>query len=322
MLFHEMYGLYFQAVSAVLAEAVEGTLTAARLEEIVRERAFGESVLRLPAALKTWPLLDGELRTPLRRQPSRPLSLLEKRWLKALLLDPRIALFDPPADGLEDAAPLYRPEDFVYFDRYADGDPYQDPGYIRRFRVVLTALREHRRLLLRFQSRRGQRRTLRCVPLRLEYSAKDDKFRLLALHGREASRRVRQNTVNLARLEDCRLLESFDPASVRSPQERQETLTLLLRDQRDAMSRALLHFSHFEKETVRLGDHLYQITLSYDREDETELLIRVLSFGPMLQVTAPESFAALVRERVEKQRAFDGGNGSADGAAGPQTPPA
>ena len=73
MLFHEIYGLYFQAVSAALAEATEGTLTAGRLEEIVRERAFGESVLRLPAALKTWPLLDGTLRTPLRYKPAMPL---------------------------------------------------------------------------------------------------------------------------------------------------------------------------------------------------------------------------------------------------------
>ncbi len=75
MLFHEIYGLYFQAVSAALAEATEGTLTAGRLEEIVRERAFGESVLRLPVALKTWPLLDGTLRTPLRYKPAMPLSL-------------------------------------------------------------------------------------------------------------------------------------------------------------------------------------------------------------------------------------------------------
>ena len=68
------------------------------------------------------------------------------------------------------------------------------------------------------------------------------------------------------------------------------------------MSRALLHFSHFEKETVRLEDRLYQITLRYDHGDETELLIRVLSFGPMLRVLSPDSFAELVRERVERHR--------------------
>ncbi len=311
MLFHEIYGLYFQAVSAALAEATEGTLTAGRLEEIVRERAFGESVLRLPAALKTWPLLDGTLRTPLRYKPAMPLSLLEKRWLKALLLDPRIALFDPPAKGLEDIEPLYRPEDFVFFDRYADGDPYQDFGYIERFRIICKALREHRRLLVRFQSRRGQRQAFRCIPLRLEYSAKDDKFRLLTLIGKGPyqngqPRKLRRATVNLARLESCALLEPYTPEDVQEPKERREILILLLKDERAAMSRALLHFSHFEKETVRLEDRLYQITLRYDHGDETELLIRVLSFGPMLRVLSPDSFAELVRERVERQIDYQG----------------
>ncbi len=46
----------------------------------------------------------------------------------------------------------------------------------------------------------------------------------------------------------------------------------------------------------------YQITLRYDHDDETELLIRVLSFGPMLRVVGPESFISLIRERLVKQK--------------------
>ena len=172
-------------------------------------------------------------------------------------------------------------------------------------------MREHRRLLLRFQSRRGQRQAFRCIPLRLEYSAKDDKFRLLTLIGKGPyqngqPRKLRRATVNLARLESCALLEPYTPEDVQEPKELRETLTLLLKDERAAMSRALLHFSHFEKETVRLEDRLYQITLRYDHGDETELLIRVLSFGPMLRVLSPDSFAELVRERVERQIDYQG----------------
>ena len=119
-------------------------------------------------------------------------------------------------------------------------------------------------------------------------------------------RKLRRATVNLARLESCSLLEPYTPEDVQEPKERRETLTLLLKDERAAMSRALLHFSHFEKETVRLEDRLYQITLRYDHGDETELLIRVLSFGPMLRVLSPDSFAELVRERVERQIDYQG----------------
>ena len=47
------------------------------------------------------------------------------------------------------------------------------------------------------------------------------------------------------------------------------------------------------------------IALRYDRDDETEILIRVLSFGPMLRVTSPESFIDKIRERLVKQRALN-----------------
>jgi predicted DNA-binding transcriptional regulator YafY len=74
-----------------------------------------------------------------------------------------------------------------------------------------------------------------------------------------------------------------------------------LTEQRNAVERAMLHFSHLEKETVRLDGEKYQITLGYDREDETELLIRVLSFGPMLKVISPDSFIEKLKERLQKQ---------------------
>lgn len=43
------------------------------------------------------------------------------------------------------------------------------------------------------------------------------------------------------------------------------------------------------------------MTVWYDKDDETELLIRILSFGPMIRVIEPESFVELVRERIAKQ---------------------
>lgn len=140
MLFHELYGSYFRVVSAVLEEAVSGTLTSHRLGQLVREKAFAESVLTIPAALQggEWPLVDCTMGTPLHHPPTRPLTTLEKRWLKALLLDPRIQLFGVAGDGLEEVESLFIPEMFVYFDRYSDGDPYKDPSYIERFQTVLT----------------------------------------------------------------------------------------------------------------------------------------------------------------------------------------
>lgn len=103
MLFSEIYGSYFNVVAAVLNEAADGTLTASRMTAIVQEKAFAESTLSIPTALKTedWPLLDSDLKSVLQHKPTMPLTSLQKRWLKALLSDPRIALFDPDTTGLE-----------------------------------------------------------------------------------------------------------------------------------------------------------------------------------------------------------------------------
>lgn len=297
MLFSEIYGSYFNVVAAVLSEAAEGGLTERRLTELVQEKAFAESILSIPAALKggEWPLMGEDLEPVIRHRPTMPLTTLQKRWLKALLSDPRVALFGPDAAGLEDIEPLYKPETFIRFDQYADGDPYGDEDYIRRFRVILQAIHEKRRLKIWFHSRTGAQHSAVCTPYRLEYSAKDDKFRLLSAGTRRAY------VVNLARLYSCELLEEYDPDSLQLPRQHMQELVLLLHDERNGLERVLLHFSHFEKETRKLGDRLYQIRLRYDRDDETELLIRVLSFGPVLEVKAPGSFIALVRERLNRQ---------------------
>ena len=303
MLFHEIYGSYFRAVSAVLARACAGTLTGKELTGLVQQYAFGESVLTIPGSLRdgTWPLLTEDLGTPLHHAPAMPLTTLEKQWMKALLSDPRIRLFAPSETGLEDVKPLYRPDTFVYFDRYTDGDPFEDEGYIENFRAVLTALREKRLLKVRFNGHSGVRHRYVCIPRCLEYSAKDDKFRLLA------DVRGQALTVNMARLHRVEVLEPYNGERVKPLRFRERTLVMELTDERNALERVMLHFSDLEKETVRLDDRHYRVTLRYRKEDETELLIRILSFGPMLRLLEPAELVSQLRERLARQMALGAG---------------
>lgn len=109
------------------------------------------------------------------------------------------------------------------------------------------------------------------------------------------------HTINLACARSCELLEEYDAESMQLPQERMCELTMLIHDERNALERVLLHFSHFEKETLKHDNQLYQIKLRYYHDDETELLIRVFSFGPVLEVVSPTAFIDLIRERLNKQ---------------------
>lgn len=298
MLFSEVYGTYFQVLAAVLEQAAQGKLTGEQMYSIIREKGFEESILTIPRNLEdqTWPLLKEDLSTPLKHRPTQPVTTLQKRWMKTLLADPRIRLFAPPVQGLEDVLPLYPADALVYFDRYADGDPYEDPQYIAHFQTVLKALREKRWLRLRFAGQKETVHIRQCIPYRLEYSSKDDKFRLIAGNGRSPM------IINLARITRCQLLEPYGEEAYRPKAMRKSTLVLELTDERNALERCMLHFSHLEKETERIDEKRYLLTLRYEKDDETEMLIRVLSFGHLLKVVAPDSFRQRLVERIEKQR--------------------
>ena len=298
MLFSEVYGTYYNVIAELLNKAVDGELTREDMLDIVREKGFEESVLTIPEVLEsqTWPLITKDYGTPLKHKPSMPLTTLQKRWLKALLNDPRIKIFDPPMDGLEEVELLYPPDTFVYFDRYNDGDPFEDPGYIKRFRCILSAIRHKRWLRIRFEGHNGIPHYWRCVPYKLEYSPKDDKFRLISANKRESL------SINLGRIRECFMLEPCEAEDYCPKPMKKRMLVLELTDERNALERAMLHFSHLDKETERIDDTHYKITLFYEGEDETELLIRVLSFGPVLKAVFPDDFVKKLTKRLEKQK--------------------
>ena len=295
MLFHEIYGSYYHTVASILKEAVRGDLTGKSLSTLVQEQAFGESLLTIPDGLKggKWRLLYQDYSTPLEEEPGMPLTVLEKRWLKSLLLDPRIKLFAPDITGLADVEPLFTPDMIVYYDRYSNGDDYENPDYIRHFQMILQALREKRSLQISFESRLHRRQQVVVTPYYLEYSEKDDRFRLIAAGFR------RRLIINLSSISACQYLDSDEIFPLKEAPK--SAVTFELEDRRNALDRVLLHFSHLEKETKRLDDRRYRVTLKYDPQDETEMVIRILAFGPVIRVTEPERFIDLLLKRIVKQ---------------------
>ena len=296
MLFHEIFNSYYLAAASILKEAVRGNLTGKELNSLVQKHAFGESLLTIPDGLKgeKWRLLHKDFSTSLKEEPDMPLTRLEKRWMKALLLDPRIQLFNPDMSGLEDIAPLFTPDMVVYYDRYSDGDDYQNPEYILHFRTILQALREKRNLYIAFEGRRHSQPGLLLTPSYLEYSEKDDRFRLVA------AGKKRRWVINLSRITVCEAACKDEPMKLQKAAA--ETVTFELEDRRNALERVLLHFSHLEKETRRLDERRYQVKLRYDRQDETEMVIRILSCGSAIRVVEPDRMISLLRERINKQK--------------------
>ena len=302
MIFSEVYGSYFKAVSEIIKNAIEGKLNDKRIIEVVQEIGFEESLLVVPEALRNqeWPLITETYDTPIKYKPDVPLTLVQKRWLKSLLNDPKIKLFDVDDTGLEDVEPLFDRETIVFFDQYNDGDPFEDETYIKNFRTVLQAFKEERKICISFRSvRTGRKHQWTCIPYRLEYSLKDDKFRFLT----QGTKHI--DTINIASIVSCELLEKYEDKDVRPLDFEKRELTIELTNERNALERVLLHFSHLRKETIKVNDNKYIIKLTYNVQDETEILIRVLSFGPMIKVLEPTGFVRQIRRRLEMQKSYN-----------------
>ena len=268
------------------------------MQKIVTERAFGESFLTILPSLKSgkWQLVHPDMTTSLSHKPTMPLTLPEKQWLKAISLDPRVKLFGVEFPALGDVEPLFTPADYCVYDKYGDGDPFEDEAYVRQFRVILEAIRKKRQIKFEMVNRNGKTMFIRCYPVRLEYSEKDDKFRLITAGWHSVS------TVNLAKMKNCVLYDGEKTLDDSEWEKRKELLTLRVRDERNAMERVMLHFAHFEKQAERLDADTYLVKIKYAHDDEPEMVIRILSFGPLVEVLGSDRLRSLVIEKLKKQK--------------------
>ena len=97
------------------------------------------------------------------------------------------------------------------------------------------------------------------------------------------------------------MLGHYTVEQYRQPEPESASITVELTDERNCLERFMMNFSHLEKQAQKLDDLHYRITLKYDKDDETEILIRILSFGPKVKVIEPDYFISLIRQRLEKQ---------------------
>lgn len=316
-LFSEIYNCYYQIVDSILRKAEQCPVSEKEMNEICFRLGFAESGLYILPKLISgeWQLMSSDdglrYRSLTKEHRDLPLTLLQRSWLKTLLPDDRFRLFFSDKElsimesYVQDAKLLWRPDDFHYYDRYTNGDCYTSPKYRNHFRTLLAAIPKKQYVTISYQSQKGSRITHHYLPLKLEYSAKNDRFRLLAVPENERhSLRIRM--INLEGITEVTLLprfeeEEFDFANLIRKVYYKEPVRLLIRNQRNALERAMLHFANYDKKTKKIDENTWECLIYYNSSMETELLIEILSFGPAVQVTGPEKFLAQIKERLQKQ---------------------
>ena len=92
MLFSELYGAYYNTVACIINKAISHPIKSTQIEEIIKEYAFSDSSLEISQAIRkqNWKVLRSDGTTPIKNAPTMPLTILEKRWLKAIKNDPRM----------------------------------------------------------------------------------------------------------------------------------------------------------------------------------------------------------------------------------------
>ena len=308
MLFSEVYGTYYNTMAKILKKALNEQLTADGLYSCIMENAYSESVVPITDAIEKerWQFLkfnrEKNLLSPVvKHTPEMPLTNLQLQYLKALLYDKRIRLFDLDFDYYEkqltDVEPLWQPGDYEVFDKYDDGDDFEDASYKERFRMILNAKQNNLPLDFTLRNRHGKEFKVTGVPEKIEYSEKDDKFRvMLAGH-------TKTNTINLGRIVALKYAEIPQKQAYSDAwDEDRDTIVLELTDERNALERVSLHFANLKKKTTKIGDNKYRIELEFSRDDETEMVIRLLQFGPVIKVLEPVYIVGEIKKRIGIQQ--------------------
>lgn len=318
-LFSEIYGCYYQIVSDILSKTDKNIISKQDMLYICDEKGFAESSLSILPKLCSgeWNFIEktgsDSYTSRLSHAPYMPATLLQKRWLKALLSDARIQLFfndealSELQKALSDVEPLFHPDYFYYYDRFDNGDDFTSADYQQNFRLIMRAIKDRRVIAFNYHSSKGKRSHKAALPLRLEYSAKNNRFRLIALKYPTGKRTIIER-YNLCGIEQSSLtdillndvsedaLETFIHQSYDA-----EPVHMLIKNERNALERAMLHFANYEKDTIQLDENTWECIIYYSSSMETELLIEILSFGPTVKVIAPDAFLSLVKERLQKQ---------------------
>ena len=319
-LFSEIYGCYYNVVYKVLKAAHEQGVSTADINKIVEEEAFAESSLHLIPKLigGDWSLLKEDKSSRLWKSKltqdvtKKPLSELQKSWLKAIMQDVRIKLFLEDSmiiqyeEWLKDSEPLFALSDFHIFDVALDGDDYNDEMYISRFRIILSAIKAHKSLIVEYKNAKGTESRINIIPVNMQYSEKDDKFRVLAWKN-QGRNDLNHITLNVGRITDVKISNHEVPTwintnSLSHKEKRTSEVVLHISQERNALERCMMQFAFYEKETKSEDNGKgYRCHIKYALEEESELLIRILSFGPVVKVLEPERVVKQIRERVKNQ---------------------
>lgn len=243
-----------------------------------------------------------------------PLTKIELRWLLTVLEDPLAHIFLTQSQ-IEAAKKkiLEAPLDIRvfplwainYFDRYnlenknsAGTKIISQSGRhsereLHYIRTIYQAMKEQTKLRIEYWNRGGKKKYASCCPVRIEYSRRDDIFRVWYVQNEKNEIRK----INIPRVTKITVLSDKQYDKNEQGKKMKDLYDASMtsikvefyQGDRNLPDRILTEFSLWKKKCIYdVSSSKYTMTLYYSVSDEKEILIRLLSYGPYIRVVASE----------------------------------
>lgn len=256
-----------------------------------------------------------------------PITKLELRWLITVLGDPLVTIFfsteqiNKLKKAVQDApfeVEAFKMSAINYFDRYnlekqylqaEEGDTRHSKKEAYFIRKVYKAIIFGEKIKIEYKNWRGEKRYVNCKPTWMEYSRRDDIFRIWYIN-------ENKNEINMVNVSRILRIIVFNDKKYNKMEQREklkkiydQTMTEIqiefYQGEKNLPDRLLTEFSLWKKKCIYdVTAQKYIMTLYYSTLDEKEILIRLLSYGPYIRVVAPEKNYILseIKKRIITQR--------------------
>lgn len=316
-LFSEVYSCYYTAIGKIIDESIDGEISEEAAKEIIKRVAFEESDIFIMSKIhsNTWSFFDEQNQCKIKNKTQEPLTKLQKMWLCAIFNDEKINLFFDENEIVtfrkyfndNGIAPMFKQSDFYYFDQFKLGDNYSDKMYIEHFKKLVDAVKSKQILNISYSNRKDKEICKDFLILKIEYSKKNNRHRVYVSEIQN-KRRKNYYLLNIARITGISYSEneyneyiSFEKYAENNLEK--EPVVIEISDERDALERCMVQFANFNKRTeYDEKTKKYLCYIYYNKDLETELLIQIMSFVPLVKVLGNDKFLKLLLDRVRLQK--------------------
>lgn len=332
-LFHEYKNKYFHLVFRILNLAKNGLYKDEIIRLIEKEeydekiigkdfKTFEGMLLNKYSKIDNFNFLEereGKYYSILNNQDSIPLkvrfSKLEKSWLNGMIKEPVVQalLGKDILEKLEAALIDVKKgsNEVIEFTNKVKSDVDVDLEKMSRdFYAILEGIINEKPILYSNVDKNGNEYNNQlALPIRIEYSLKDDKFRA-SIYSLEEQRSV---MVNLHTLKEVKIAQNVNSEikredvlkKLKEKKYSEIPITIELEDIRGAMERCFMSFSSFERNSRNISENKYEIDIYYYTFEEDEVIRKIMSLGPYVKVKSPDRVRDIVIDKIKRALRFE-----------------